>query len=170
MKNVILIGFMGAGKTTVGERYAKKHGLPMVDTDWLIEERAGMTISEIFAQKGEDEFRRTETAVLQTLLSDTQEKVISVGGGLPLREENRRLLKQLGTVIYLEVNPETVLKRLKGDTTRPLLQGGDVTQRVKEFLAVRGPIYREAAEMIVDVNDRTVDEIVAELEERMGFE
>ena len=90
MKNVILIGFMGAGKTTVGERYAKKHGLPMVDTDWLIEERAGMTISEIFAQKGEDEFRRTETAVLQTLLSDTQEKVISVGGGLPLREENRR--------------------------------------------------------------------------------
>ena len=145
MRNVILIGFMGAGKTTVGERYGKKHGLPMVDTDWLIEERAGMTISEIFARKGEEEFRKTETAVLQAL-------------------------KQLGTVVYLEVNPETVLKRLKGDTTRPLLQGGDVTQRVKEFLAVRGPIYREAAEMIVDVNDRTVDEIVAELEERMGFE
>ncbi|WP_039894011.1 shikimate kinase, partial [Hungatella hathewayi] len=80
------------------------------------------------------------------------------------------LLKQLGTVVYLEVNPETVLKRLKGDTTRPLLQGGDVTQRVKEFLAVRGPIYRETAGMVVDVNDRTVDEIVAELEERMGFE
>ena len=170
MKNVILIGFMGAGKTTVGERYAKKHGLPMVDTDWLIEERAGMTISEIFAQKGEDEFRRTETAVLQTLLSDTQEKVISVGGGLPLREENRRLLKQLGTVIYLEVNPDTVLKRLKGDTTRPLLQGGDVTRRVEELIAARGPIYREAAGLIVDVNGRSVGEIVTELEERMGFE
>ena len=98
MRNVILIGFMGAGKTTVGERYGKKHGLPMVDTDWLIEERAGMTISEIFARKGEEEFRKTETAVLQALLSDTQEKVISVGGGLPLREENRKLLKQLGTV------------------------------------------------------------------------
>ena len=170
MRNVILIGFMGAGKTTVGERYGKKHGLPMVDTDWLIEERAGMTISEIFARKGEEEFRKTETAVLQALLSDTQENDISVGGGLPLREENRKLLKQLGTVVYLEVNPETVLKRLKGDTTRPLLQGGDVTQRVKEFLAVRGPIYRETAGMVVDVNDRTVDEIVAELEERMGFE
>ena len=170
MKNVILIGFMGAGKTTVGERYAKKHGLPMVDTDWLIEERAGMTISEIFAQKGEDEFRRTETAVLQTLLSDTQEKVISVGGGLPLREENRRLLKQLGNVIYLEVNPDTVLKRLKGDTTRPLLQGGDVTRRVEELIAARGPIYREAAGLIVDVNGRSVGEIVTELEERMGFE
>ena len=156
MKNVILLGFMGAGKTTVGERYAKKHGLPMVDTDWLIEERAGMTISEIFAQKGEDEFRRTETAVLQTLLSDTQEKVISVGGGLPLREENRRLLKQLGTVIYLEVNPDTVLKRLKG--------------RVEELIAARGPIYREAAGLIVDVNGRSVGEIVTELEERMGFE
>lgn len=170
MKNVILIGFMGAGKTTVGERYAKKHGLPMVDTDWLIEERAGMTISEIFAKKGEEEFRKTETAVLEMLLSDGQEKVISVGGGLPLREENRRLLKQLGTVVYLEVNPDTVLKRLEGDTTRPLLQGGDVTQRVKELIAARSPIYREAAGLIVEVNGRTVGEIVAELEERMGFE
>ena len=104
------------------------------------------------------------------LLSDGQEKVISVGGGLPLREENRRLLKQLGTVVYLEVNPDTVLKRLEGDTTRPLLQGGDVTQRVKELIAARSPIYREAAGLIVEVNGRTVGEIVAELEERMGFE
>ena len=73
-------------------------------------------------------------------------------------------------MIYLEVNPDTVLKRLKGDTTRPLLQGGDVTRRVEELIAARGPIYREAAGLIVDVNGRSVGEIVTELEERMGFE
>lgn len=168
MRNVILIGFMGAGKTTVGEALAKRYGLPLVDTDWLIEERAGMTISEIFEKKGEEVFRRTETAVLETLLSDPETKVISVGGGLPLREENRRLLKQLGTVIYLEVKPETVWKRLEGDTTRPLLQGGDVKQRVEEMITARSPIYREAAEVIVTADGRSVDEIVEELEERMG--
>lgn len=167
MRNVILIGFMGAGKTTVGEALAKRYRLPLVDTDWLIEERAGMTISEIFAKKGEEVFRKTETAVLETLLSDPETKVISVGGGLPLREENRRLLKQLGTVIYLEVKPETVLKRLEGDTTRPLLQGGDVKQRVEEMIAARSPIYREAAEVIVTADGRSVTEIVEELEERM---
>lgn len=168
MKSLILIGFMGAGKTTVGEKYAGKRRIPMVDTDQMIEEMAGMTISAIFDTKGEEEFRKTETAVLKKLLSGSEEKVISVGGGLPLREENRKMLKQLGTVVYLEAEPQTVLKRLQGDTTRPLLQGGDVKNRVEDMIKRRGPIYREAAELVVDVNGRSVDEIVGELEERMG--
>lgn len=83
MKNVILIGFMGAGKTTVGEAFARLKGMPLVDTDHLIEERAGMTISRIFETKGESAFREIETAVLEALLADTERKVISVGGGLP---------------------------------------------------------------------------------------
>lgn len=168
MKNVILIGFMGAGKTTVGEAFARLKGIPLVDTDHLIEERAGMTISRIFETKGESTFREIETAVLEALLADTERKVISVGGGLPMREENRRLLKQLGTVVYLEVKPATVLERLEGDTTRPLLQGEDVAGRVKELMEKRDPIYREAAGMIVNVDGRDVREIAAELEERMG--
>lgn len=168
MRNLVLIGFMGAGKTTIGEEFARQKKIPLVDTDRMIEERAGMTISRIFETKGEDAFRKTETAVLEALLSDDERKVISVGGGLPMREENRRLLKQLGTVVYLEVSPETVLKRLEGDTTRPLLQGEDVARRVEELMAMRGPVYREAAELIVTVDGRHVHEIVAELEERMG--
>lgn len=85
-----------------------------------------------------------------------------------MREENRRLLKRLGTVVYLEVKPATVLERLKGDTTRPLLQGEDVAGRVKELMEKRDPIYREAAGLIVNVDGRGVHEIAAELEERIG--
>ncbi|MCD8223119.1 MAG: shikimate kinase [Clostridiales bacterium] len=168
-KNLILIGFMGAGKTSVGEAYAKKSGWPIVDTDQLIEEEAGMTISRIFAEKGETVFRETETAVMQRLLSDCDNTVISVGGGLPLREENRKILKELGTVVFLRVQKETVLKRLAGDTTRPLLQTDDVEARVGELLAYRNPIYAEAAHIVIDTDDRTPDEIAVSAGQKAGF-
>lgn len=159
-ENVILIGFMGAGKTSVGQAYARKTGLPFVDTDQMIEEEASMTISDIFRLKGEDYFRETETGVLKKLLSEEDLKVISVGGGLPLREENRALLKKLGKVIFLQVTADTVVKRLKGDTTRPLLQGNHVRERAEELLAFRNPIYRQAASVTIAVDEKTVDEIV----------
>lgn len=168
MKTVILIGFMGAGKTTVGRALAARFKTSLIDTDQLIEETAGMSISDIFAKKGEMEFRRIETTVLEQLITAGNASVISVGGGLPLREENRRLLKMLGTVVYLEVEPETVLKRLEGDTTRPLLMGGGVREKVERLLSERGPIYCEAADLTVRVDDRSVNEILEELDERMG--
>ncbi len=159
-ENVIFIGFMGAGKTSVGRAYARAADIPLVDTDQMIEEEAGMTISDIFRLKGEEFFRETETAVLKKLQKETEPKVISVGGGLPLREENRAVLRELGQVIFLQVKAETVIERLKGDTTRPLLQGPDVRQRAEELLAYRNPIYRQAAHQIVDVDGKTVEEIV----------
>lgn len=168
MKHVILIGFMGAGKTTVGTACARMFGLPLLDTDQMIEEMAGTTISEIFAKQGETAFRRIETAVLKALLERKETAVISVGGGLPLLEENRRMLKQIGTVIYLEVSPETVLSRLKGDTTRPLLQGGDAREKVYDMIGRRDPIYRQAADLIVNVDGREVEKIAEELRERIG--
>lgn len=158
-QNLILIGFMGAGKTSVGEELAGRFGKTLIDTDRMIEERAGMSISDIFAVQGEEAFRRLETEVLEQLISEASGEMISVGGGLPLREENRKLLKKLGTVIYLRVRPETVLARLKGDTTRPLLQGDDVEEKVNSLLSKRGPIYEMAADRIISVDGRSVEQI-----------
>lgn len=163
MQNLILIGFMGAGKTTVGQALAKSRGLRFADTDQLIEARAGQTISDLFAEQGEAAFRDMETALLKDLRSDDRPTVYSVGGGLPMREENRMLLSQLGTVIYLTIQPETVLRRLEGDTTRPLLSGTGVRERVEKLLAVRDPFYREAAQILVSVEEKTVSDLVEEI-------
>lgn len=159
----ILIGFMGAGKTTVGRCLSGKTGYPLLDTDRLIEEQAGMTVSRIFKVFGEEEFRRLETETVKSLLDREGDWVLSAGGGLPLREENRELLRRAGKVIYLRARPGTVLNRLKGDTTRPLLQGGDVRERVESLMAFRGPLYESAAHMTVDTDGRSPEDISDEI-------
>lgn len=162
-KHIILIGFMGAGKTTIGQTLARRLNRPLFDTDQLIEEQAGMSVSQIFEKYGEEEFRRLETETIRSMIFVEEDWVLSVGGGLPLREENRRLLKQAGTVVYLRVRSGTVLERLKGDTTRPLLQGGDVKAKVEKLLSYRSPIYEEAAHVTVDVDGKPPDEIGEEI-------
>lgn len=165
--NLILIGFMGAGKTSVGECYAREYGLPVIDTDQRIEAAAGMAISQIFASRGEEEFRRLETNVLKDLLAHADGSIISVGGGLPLREENQAILKKLGCVVYLDVSPQTVMERIGGDVSgRPMLQGNDVEERICGLLDARRPIYLKASHVIVDVNGREVKEIVEEIHRR----
>lgn len=168
-ENIILIGFMGAGKTSVGKAFARRHGLPLLDTDQLIEEEAGMTISRIFAEQGEEAFRRAESAVLGRLLEETDHAVISVGGGLPLLEANREILKKLGTVVFLRVRKRTVLKRLAGDNTRPLLQGDGVEEKVERLLEYRNPLYEQASHLVVDVDGKTVRRIVDEVTEKTGI-
>lgn len=167
LENLILIGFMGAGKTSVGGFLAEQQGLPMVDVDRLIEISSGMSVSDIFEKKGEAEFRRRETQMLLRLLdTDTvvpQKTVISVGGGLPLREENRELLKKLGTVVFLKVSPESVAERLKGDTTRPLLQGEKARQKVAELMMQREPYYTQAAHFAVETDGKDLSQIACEI-------
>lgn len=165
--NIILIGFMGCGKTSVGIRLSYRLRKTMVDTDKMIERLNKLTVSEIFAQMGESAFRDMETQCLERLLKETDGEIISVGGGLPMREENRRLLKQLGTVIYLRVTPQTVCKRLASDTTRPLLQGEHPEEKVRTLLEQRAPIYEDAASWILDVDDKDFDTILDEIVERM---
>ena len=162
-KSTILIGFMGAGKSSVGRALARRSGIPLLDTDKEIERKQGMTISRMFETQGEESFRKAETEFIQSLLAREDAMVISVGGGLPLREENQVLLRKLGTVVYLQVQPDTVLRRLRGDTARPLLRGGDVRERVEHLLWQRAPIYRQAAHMVVDTDHKTPDEIAAEI-------
>lgn len=162
--NVIFTGFMGAGKTSAGRFYASHYHMPFIDTDQEIEKEAGMAISRIFADKGEEAFRKLETQCLEKLLKTTDGAVISVGGGLPLREENRELLKKLGLVVYLDVSPETVYKRIGADvSSRPMLHSDDVPARIRSLLDERQPLYLKAAHMAVDVNDRSLEEIAEEI-------
>ncbi|MBD5471083.1 MAG: shikimate kinase, partial [Lachnospiraceae bacterium] len=152
MNNIILIGYMGCGKTTVGKNIAKLKKHIFTDTDELIVAQQNRSISDIFEKDGEDVFRAMETALLEKMIADGNDRlVISTGGGMPVREENRQLLRQLGTVVYMRVKPETVYERIKGDTTRPLLQCDNPLERIREMIKSRGPAYEAAAELVIDV-------------------
>lgn len=163
MNHIILIGFMGCGKSTVGIRLSYKLRRVVEDTDKLIEKKAGMTIKELFAEKGEEAFRDMETALLRELQTEKEAKIISTGGGLPMRKENHALLKKLGTVVYLRISPQEVWKRLKNDTTRPLLQCAEPLAKIKELLAQRAGIYEEAADIIFDVDGKDMEEVLSGL-------
>lgn len=154
MENIILTGYMGSGKTTVGKKVAKIKNYTFVDTDEMIVEQQKRSIKEIFAEDGEQTFRDLETTLLRQLVDEKREyMVISTGGGMPLREENRKLLSKLGKVVYLKASPATIYNRIKGDTARPLLQCANPMKRIEEMLAAREPMYEEGAVLIVNVNE-----------------
>ncbi len=161
--NIILIGFMGSGKISVGIRLSYQMKRTMIDTDKWIEQRQKMSVSEIFARHGEAAFREMETDCLKTLIETADKQIISVGGGLPVREENHGLLKRLGRVFYLKVSPEVVYGRLKGDTTRPLLQVENPLEKICGLLAERSPIYEACADVVLDVSHMTFDEILEKI-------
>ncbi len=163
MKHIILIGFMGCGKTTVGIKLSYRLRRPFLDTDKLIEKEEGRTISEIFAKEGEAFFRDLETQCLKKLLLSETEQIISVGGGLPIRKENHTLLQELGEVVYLRAKPETIYERLKNDTTRPLLQGDNPQEKIRSLMAQRSAVYEQAATFIVDVDGKDFDTILDEI-------
>lgn len=150
--NIILIGFMGTGKTSLGKAAAEKLKIPFMDTDDLIVEREGMTINEIFAGKGEEYFRSLETQLITELQDMEGGHVIAVGGGLPLREENRPLLKKLGRVIYIRTSPRILASRLETDTKRPVLKQGEGTilEKVERILSEREPKYKDAADIVIE--------------------
>lgn len=163
MDNIILIGFMGCGKSTVGIKLSYRLRRAMEDTDKLIEKEEGRTISEIFATDGEDYFRNLETECIKKLIKTANQKIISVGGGLPIREENHTLLKRLGTVVYLRARAETIYERVKHDRSRPLLQGEDPKGKIQTLMAQRTPIYEKASDVIIDVDDKDFDTILDEI-------
>lgn len=168
--NITLCGMMGCGKTTVGMELARVLKKDWCDTDAMIEEKHGK-ISEIFRCQGEAVFRdiETETAALLSMQSD---KVISVGGGFVLRAVNVELLKKNGKIIYLRAKKETLETRLREDKNRPLLHTGgeDLSQRIDRLLQERGLAYEQAADLIVDVDEKTPQEIATEIIDRMGVE
>lgn len=164
-RNIILIGLMGAGKTTVGKRLAECLSYHFQDTDLLLEQRTKDTISHIFTEHGEEYFRDMETNLLKELLPSLEHTVLSTGGGLPLREQNASLLRQMGYIVFLKTGKHTAIERLKGDTTRPLLQGEELEQKVEGLLKFRTPIYERTAHAIIETDGKTVEEIVASIVE-----
>lgn len=149
MKNIVLCGFMGCGKSTVGKRLAEALDMTFVDMDSYIEGEEGCTVSDIFAQKGEAGFRAIEHDTCCTL-GKQDGLVIATGGGAVLRADNVAALKANGTVVLLDVGVDCVLARLKDDTTRPLLQRPDKAEAAAALLAARTPLYKAAADITVD--------------------
>ena len=135
-RNIVLIGFMGSGKTTLGLKLSYLLRMPVEDTDKLMERQEGRSITQIFADDGESYFRELETELLRKCGEQKYERILSVGGGTPVNPVNRPLLHQCGTVVYLRVSPEVVYERLKNDTTRPLLQCEDPLTRIRELLEI----------------------------------
>lgn len=158
---------MGSGKSSLG-RYLSGQGYRLIDTDGYIEDKIGRAISDIFGVEGEEYFRELETKTLKELLDGgSQDCVIAAGGGLPIREENRELMHRLGTVIYLRAKPSTLEFRLSGDKSRPLLQGGKLRERIDSLMAERKDIYEAAADIIIDTDGFTFEEIYGQLKERI---
>ena len=162
-KNIVLIGFMGCGKSTVGKKLAGALSYEFSDTDAMIEEAYGKTISKMFEEDGEEYFRTAETELLQKLSAEAKGLVLATGGGMPMREENAALLKEIGTVIFLETKIETILERLQYDTGRPLADGEDREARLRPLYEKRLPVYRAAADYILDTEEKSFYAIIEEI-------
>jgi len=157
-RNIVLVGFMGTGKTTVGQLLAKQTGMPLVDMDTLIEERTGKTINDIFAEDGETHFRTLEREMVKELAT-REGQVISTGGGIVLNPDNIADFEKTGLVVCLLANAETVLDRVRHDASRPLL-AGDKATKITELLETRKPLYEAVAHKI-DTNGRPSPEPTA---------
>lgn len=142
-RNIYLCGFMGCGKSTVGRALAAKLGAEFLDMDDRIAARAGMSVPEIFEKHGEAEFRRLETETAREL-SEKSGLVVGTGGGAAIRAENRALFKKSGVLVFVDVPPEVILRRLSGDASRPLLNTPDREKTLRALYDERLPVYRAA--------------------------
>ena len=174
MRNIVLLGFMGAGKTTVAQELKQLAGMNLIDTDDEIVKKDGREIRDIFREDGEAAFRDMETELLRQLsaknISDT---VISVGGGLPLREENRKFMKETGCCFYLKAPADVLAGRLQNDLTRPVLRGKsgeDLKDHILELMKRREASYLDAADVVIDTEGlsvrETAEKILLLMEER----
>ena len=149
----------GSGKSTVGRHLARRLGVPFVDTDHVIEQRIGCSIREYFQKEGEDTFRDLEEQVLRELATGTP-CVLATGGGAVLRPANRECLRTATQAIYLRSAPEEVFRRVRHDTSRPLLQVDDPLARLRELYAQRDPLYRETAHFVIETGRPSVPTLV----------
>ncbi|MEK7286840.1 MAG: shikimate kinase [Nitrospirota bacterium] len=169
VRNVVLIGFMGTGKSAVGRRLAKAVSFRFVDTDQIIEKRVGKKIADLFLEEGEGRFREVEMEVVREVMSG-QGVVVSTGGGAVIRQENRDLFSQNGTVVYLTARPDIILDRAgRRPQQRPLLQGDDPMSTIKRLIDEREPFYRQTAQFSVDTSDLSIEVAVSKIKE-MVFE
>ena len=167
-RNVFLIGMMASGKSTVGRHLARALSLDFVDSDSVIEDRAGADIPWIFDIEGEEKFRDREEKVIEEL-TQRNGVVVATGGGVVLREVNRRRLSERGTVVYLNAPFESLVARARGNTRRPLLAGENARDKLGELMDQRGDLYAQTADIEIHTDDRPprviAQRIVSELED-----
>ncbi|MDG2252428.1 MAG: shikimate kinase [Methylophilaceae bacterium] len=163
VNNIYLVGLMGSGKTTVGKLASKKLGKSFIDSDHLIEERTGVRVPLIFEYEGEEGFRKRETKVLEELVT-MKNIILATGGGIILEEINQKLLVKNGLVIYLKADYDLLASRLKSDLTRPLLQGVDIKDKLKNLLKERDPIYKSISDYVIETKKKRATDIANEIE------
>ena len=156
---IILIGLPGSGKSSVGKQLARRLAVPFLDSDHCLEQRLGCSIRDYFARAGEHAFRELEERMLDEL-SASHSGILSTGGGSVLRASNRQRLRARGQVVYLHASPDEVYRRLRHDTSRPLLQVPDPLGRLRELYAERDPLYRETAHFTVETGRHSMPTLV----------
>jgi shikimate kinase len=166
-ERILLVGMMGAGKTTTGRLAAGKLGWKYLDSDAEVQRETGLTVPEIFARDGETAFREAETDVLRRACESPQPVVVSVAGGELLRPENRVLVRASGRVVWLRARVETLARRVGDGAGRPLLDG-DPAAALRQLEAVRRPLYAEVADDIIDVDDLSPEEVAARIVRGVG--
>jgi len=162
LDNIFLIGPMGAGKSTIGRRLARKLKLKFLDSDHAIENRTGARIALIFEIEGEEGFRKRESEIIEELTNQS-DIVLATGGGVVLNPENRQKLAERGLVVYLRAGLDQLLKRTSRDNKRPLLNTDNPHEKIKELLNTRTPHYEEIADLIVDTDKQPVSQIIEEI-------
>ena len=160
--NIVLIGFMGAGKSTISAQLSDAFAMKVIEMDQIIAEREGMTVSDIFEVYGEEYFRDQETNLLIEMQQRTN-TVISCGGGVPLRERNVAEMRKNGKVVLLTARPETILERLKDDHSRPLLENNKTVDFVQNLMEKRWEKYRAAADYVIETDGKNELEICEEI-------
>ena len=169
-ENIILIGFMGSGKSSVARDLSTALGYPVVDTDSLIVEKAGKSIPAIFEEDGEEEFRNHETAVLTELeKSGPSHRIVATGGGIIERRSNRDILKKMGFVVWLVVSPEEILRRTAKNRERPLLNTDNPEETIRRLLEKRVDFYRDTAHQEIETDDLTFPEITTGIVESARY-
>jgi shikimate kinase len=166
LNNIFLVGMPGAGKTTVGRQLARRLQRSFIDADHEIEARTGVRIPLIFDIEGELGFRDREAKVIAELAT-RKDLVVATGGGAVLRPENRAAMRQGGTVIYLNANPELLYERTKLDPNRPLLQVDDPRRKLDELFAQRDPLYRDVADIVVNSLGGSIGQLVRQVEKQL---
>lgn len=156
---IVLIGYRGTGKSTIGQLVANRLGWDFEDADAVLERGLGRTIAQVFAQEGEGFFRELEESTLFELASRSR-LVLGTGGGAVLRESNRRILRSFGFIAWLVASPETIVERLRRDPKgRPALTTAGLLDEVAEVLAAREPLYKELAHVVIETDDRSAEQV-----------
>lgn len=169
LNNIFLVGPMGAGKSTIGRQLAEALSFRFEDSDHEIQRRTGVDIPTIFEYEGEDGFRKREEQVIADL-TEQEGIVLATGGGAVLRETNRQRLTARGVVIYLHCSPEQQFARTNRDRNRPLIQTADPLQSLRDIMAIREPLYRQVADLVVSTEKRGTVSVVKEIRRRLETE